>query len=295
MDVYRELITEVTQTLSGWGEAFFSRLPHLVMAALILVLSYFLGKLARRGLASALKRTRLPSSLRGLAERMAQIAVVGIAVLICLGLLDLEKPLTSLLAGAGVVGIAVGFAFQNSTANFIGSVTLALRRPFQIGDLVELGDTMGTVCGIDMRVTKVRTFQGQEVLIPNKEVVENRIKNYSTGSRRVDVEVGVGYGSDLDQALQVTLEALREVDGQPQGSEPSAYLTGFGGSSINIVARVWTRTDQQPDNLETRSQMILQIKKAYDQAGLEIPYPIRTLDISGAVEDFRGLEPLAAK
>ena len=295
MDIYKALIMEVTQTLSGWGEAFFSRLPHLVMAVLLLVASYFLGKLAKKGLGRALQHTRLTPSLQGLASRAAQAAVVAVAFLICLGLLDLEKPLTSLLAGAGVVGIAVGFAFQNSTANFIGSVTVALRRPFRIGDLVQLGDTMGTVQDIDMRITRLRTFQGQDVLIPNKEVIENRITNYSTGQRRVDVAVGVGYDSDLEHALEVTMEALRAVEGQAEGTEPSAFLTGFGGSSIDITARVWTDTEEQPTYMETRTRMIIEIKKAYDAAGLEIPFPIRTLGISGAVEELHGTDLLAAK
>ncbi|XYI03508.1 mechanosensitive ion channel family protein [Sorangium sp. So ce1128] len=139
-------------------------------------------------------------------------------------ILNLEKAATSLLAGAGIVGLALGFAFQDLAANFIAGVYLAVRFPFREGDLIETNDTLGIAERIRIRSTTIRTLEGQAVMIPNKEIFTTKLINDSeTGARRVDLSVGVSYGDDLDKVRRVALDAARQVRARDTDPVPGPH------------------------------------------------------------------------
>src|SRR5690606_23692674 len=132
---------------------------------------------------------------------------------------------------------------------------------------------------INLRDTVVKTFQGEYVIIPNKEVFQNAIENYSMlGKRRIDLTVGVSYGDDLEKVKRITLEALKGIANLSKEEETSLFFNKFGDSSINFVVRIWVNTPEQPAFLEVRSEAIIRIKKAFDANDISIPFPIRTLD-----------------
>jgi Small-conductance mechanosensitive channel len=186
---------------------------------------------------------------------------------------------TSLLAGAGIVGLALGFAFQDIAANFMAGIYLSVRRPFRRGHIVETQDYFGTVHEVNLRWTEIYSQQGQLVLIPNKHVFENPIMNYSAlGRRRVDLKVGVSYGEDLARVKEVAVQAIEGVSTRLPERPVDLYFEEFGESSIDLVVRFWVNFSKQPDYLEARSEAIQRLKTAFDQAGIVIPYPVRTLD-----------------
>jgi small conductance mechanosensitive channel len=175
--------------------------------------------------------------------------------------------------------LALAFAFQDMAANFLSGVMISLRKPFVPGDIVETHDFFGTIELVDMRNTTLRTPDGQRVLIPNRHVFENPIRNYTAfNRRRIDLEVGVSYGDDLEAVERVTLEAVGGVSARDPNKEIDFFFTGFGDSSINLVVRFWIDYHKQRDYLGARSEAIMKIKKAYDEADITIPFPIRTLD-----------------
>ena len=190
--------------LQGWLEAIIVGLPNIVAALVVVVLFALLARLARRLARRLMDRVSANLHVNRLLATTAYVIVLATGLFVALGILQLDKTVTTFLAGAGIVGLALGFAFQDIASNFISGVILSVRRPFDEGDVVETNDYMGTVHEVNLRSTVVRTFQNQLVVIPNKEVFQNPVVNYSRlGQRRVDIGVGVAYGDDLEKARQL--------------------------------------------------------------------------------------------
>lgn len=265
--------------LVGWFDAFVLMLPNIVIAVLALVLMTFLGRLVARGVLKGLDKTHLVETARQLIGRVVRFGFIGLGLVLALSILELDGAVTSLLAGAGVVGLALGFAFQDLASNFISGVGLSLRRPLQTGDIIEHGDTWGTVEKIDLRTTSVRLPDGPLVLVPNKQIYQEKVTIFTdAGERRVDLEIGVSYGDDLELVQRVTSEAIGAVRARIEDRDPEVYFTGFGDSSINLVARFWVPYHRQSEFLAAQSEAIMRVKKAYDDNDVTIPFPIRTLD-----------------
>jgi len=274
----RAILQELVDKLEGWLAGIILMLPNFVAAVVVVVLAGLVARGVRRGIRGILGRSATTPTVSNLMATVGYLAVLAIGVFIALGILGLDTALTSLLAGVGIIGLALGFAFQDLASNFIAGVLLAIRRPFVEGDLIEHDDHFGIVTEINLRSTRLRTLQGQVVIIPNADVFTNAVINYSTGERRVDLQCGVAYGDDLERTREVVLTAVRELDGVNADREIDFYFEEFGDSSIDFVVRFWIVFARQPDFLEARSEAIIAIKKALDGAGLTIPFPIRTLD-----------------
>ena len=253
-------------------------LPNLVIAALIVAVAVVIARLARRGMHGLLRRTSSYEQVNHLLSTIVYVVVLAVGTFIALGVIGADKAVTSLLAGAGIVGLAIGFAFQDLASNFIAGILLSIRRPFIEGDIIETADYFGTVVEVNLRSTRLRTFQGQIAIIPNAQVFQNPVENFSTGERRVDLRCGVAYGDDLEKAREVAINALRGLDGVDPNRPVNLYYEEFGDSSVNFVLCYWLDFRKQPDFLAAQSEGIIAVKKAFDAHGITIPFPIRTLD-----------------
>lgn len=272
--------------LALWLKELIRLLPNIALATIILVLGFMLAKTIRNFFKKLLKRFIHNEALDNLFGSLIYVFFIGIVIFTALSVLKLDKAVTSILAGAGILGLALAFAFQDIAANFMSGIFLSVRRPLHVGDIVKIKDYMGKVEEINMRDTVIRTYQGQMVIIPNKEVFQNPIENYSLlGKRRIDLTAGVSYGDDLEKVLLVTIAAVKEIEGLSTEDEVTMFYTDFGDSSINYVIRFWISTLASADFLDIRSQAIMKIKRAYEQNDIMIPFPIRTLDfgIKGGV------------
>ena len=276
----------IVQKLDRWLQALIKLLPNILLAVIILVIGIFVAGWIKKLAAKLIAKISHNTTLNGLFASVVYLFFVCIAIFTALSILQLDKAVTSILAGAGIAGLALAFAFQDIAANFISGIFISFRRPLHIGHIVKVKDYMGKVEEINLRDTVLRTFQGQLVIIPNKDVFQNPIENYSLlGKRRLDLAIGVSYGDDLEKVKSVTLNAVKGIPELSQKDETTLFYTEFGDSSINFIVRLWINSPEQPTYLSVGSQAIMRIKKAYDENDIMIPFPIRTLDfgIKGGV------------
>ncbi len=269
--------------LIGWYEGAVALLPNMLIAIIIVVAAVFIARLVRTLVVNLLhKVTEKAPQARNVVDLLGTVAYVGVLAVgtfVALGVLDLDGIVTTLLAGAGVVGLALGFAFQDIASNFIAGILMAVRVPFLVGEIIETGGYTGTVEEITLRSTLLKTFQGQLVIMPNAKVYGDPIVNFSRlKQRRVDLGCGVGYGDDLGHAQQVALDAIDGLEVRNSDRPVQLYFTEFGDSSINFTVRFWVDFQAQTDFLEAQSLAIMAVKRAFDSNGVTIPFPIRTLD-----------------
>ncbi|MBC7417814.1 MAG: mechanosensitive ion channel [Pedobacter sp.] len=269
----------ITDKLSLWLKDLIKILPNILLATIVAVIGFFVAKYIHKLATKLLDKLFRNHILNNLFSSIIYIFFLGIVVFIALSILNLDKAITTILGGAGLLGLAFAFAFQDIAANFMSGIFISFRRPISVGNIVKIKDFMGKIESINLRDTVIRTFQGQMVIIPNKEVFQNPIENFSMlGKRRFDLSVGVSYGEDLERVAQITMDAVRDLPGLDKNEKTTMFYNEFADSSINYTIRFWINSLEQPDYLRVGSDAIIRIKKAYDANDIVIPYPIRTLD-----------------
>lgn len=273
---YYDLIVE---KIIHWSDDFVSMLPNFILAVLALILFVILAKIARRIFLRIMRKIITNRELNELLAKTVYVIIVIIGAFVALSVLNLEKTVTSLLAGAGIIGLALGFAFQDIATNFISGFLMAARRPFEVGDVIEAGSYQGVVKTLNIRTTVITSFQGQEIIVPNKELFQNILVNDSTNKvRRIDLGVGVSYGEDLERVREIAIDAVKDIPHRIKEKEVALVYEAFGDSSINFMIMIWVDFDSQLNYLKAQSEAIIAIKKAFDENDIMIPFPIRTLD-----------------
>jgi small conductance mechanosensitive channel len=269
----------LVENLQSWLAGLIELLPKLGLALVVILLTFLVARLVRRGVRNVMRRVSEYEHVNNLVATIARVGLIVGGLFIALTIIELGEVVAALLAGVGVAGLALGFAFQDIAANFISGFILAIRRPFREGDILETGDHIGIVEEINLRTTIIDSFQGQRVIIPNQDVLGHPMINYSErGMRRIDLSCGVAYGDDLEKAKQVALETVENIEYREESKGVDLYYNEFGDSSVNFVVRFWVEFTKQTDYLRAQSDSIMRLKKAYDDTDLTIPFPIRTLD-----------------
>ena len=268
------LLERLFATLRRWFEALGEILPNLAVAVLVLLVFGYGSRYVGRSVCRLMTRVTTHETLSDLLGTVARVTTIVCGLLIALGLLQLDKTVTSLLAGVGVVGLALGFAFQDIAANFMSGFIMALRPPFEKGDLVDTGGQVGTIDRIELRATLLTTLQGLSVIIPNKDVFQSPIINYTrTGDRRMDLLVGVEQTAPLEQAQSLALAAARELEGRNPEREPEVFFTEFIEDSVLFTVRVWLASSDDRTFLSAKSAMIMRLKQAFDAHEIAISLP----------------------
>lgn len=280
-DVFDILLNQI----QGWGRTIIEMLPNFVVAILVVIIFFLLAGVIYRVLSQVLRRFSHNETVTGILSTSVYVLVILVGIFVALGVLRLEKTVTSLLAGAGVIGIALGLAFQDIASNFIAGIFIAFMKPFKVGDIVQVDNTLGQIRRIDIRTTSVMTFDDLELMIPNKDMFTKTITNYTTTPRRrLDIVAGVSYADDLRKVKKVVTEVLESVIHRT--SDPVTFgFTGFGDSSINFKASVWVIYPGDGNFDRACDDAIIKMKDAFDREGISFPFPTRTLDfgIKGGV------------
>jgi small conductance mechanosensitive channel len=277
--------------LSGWIESAIQLLPNIVLALIVMVITWLVVRYVQKYALKIMGRlSKNHAANRVLASVFAALFVL-LMLMIVLDILHLDKALASLLAGAGVIGLAIGLALQEPLINLFSGFMMSFRDPFNIGDLVETNGYFGTIKEISLRATILTLPTGELVTIPNKLVIQNPFKNYSiTGERKVEFQCGVAYDSDLEKVQETTVQTLSSLC--TSGKENiDFFYTQFGDSSISFTVRFLLGKCTNADYLKTKSQAIIALKKAFDNEGIVIPFPIRTLELKDNNIRVRQLQP----
>ena len=275
--------------LDLWVKQLVLMLPNLALALIVLLLTFAGARFIQRTIDKVLPRFSHSVALNNLISSVVYTASLLVGFIIVLNVLRLYSTVTSLLAGVGIIGLALGFAFQDIAANFISGVIIAVRKPFGVGDVVESNDYFGTIERISLRTIDIRQVTGELVKVPNRKVFENVMTIFTHyGIRRVDVTMGVSYGEDLERVQQVVKDAVTGIKGMVEKKAVEVVYEEFGDSAISLKVRFWVHYGRQFDYVFARSEAIIKIKKAFDNNNVQIPFPIRTLDFGiKAGEDLR--------
>lgn len=265
--------------LFGWFNVIIENLPNLILAILVFVAAFFLARYVSKLVEKLVVKRVEQKSISLVVSRIASVITVLVGLFIALGILNLSQALTSLLAGAGVIGLVVGLALQGTLSNTVSGIVLSFRDRIRIGNWVETNGYSGEVIDINLNTFILKEADNNIVIVPNKMILENPLKNYSLTTRmRVFLECGVGYESDLEQVEKLTKDTIAKTFDQVEKPEDvEFYYTEFGDSSINYLCRFWIDADSMLEKLRAKTTAIIEIKKAYDNAGINIPFPIRTL------------------
>ncbi|WP_265429305.1 mechanosensitive ion channel family protein [Chryseobacterium sp. YIM B08800] len=271
----------IDEKLNLWFREIVEILPNLLLAVFVLLIGFFIAKWIRKLTLKIFKKISSNHTITNLFSTFIYITALGIVFFTALSILKLDKAVTSILAGAGIFGLALAFAFQDIASNFISGIFISFRKPLHIGDIVSVKNYMGKVMEVNLRDTVIKTFQGKIVIIPNKDVFQNPVENYSIlGKRRLDLKVGVSYDSNLEKVAQIAVDALKNIEGLAPEEKITLFYEEFGDSSINFTVRLWCNSAEQIDYLTVGHNAIVSIKKAFDLHKINVPFPVRTLDIN---------------
>ena len=254
---------------------FVNFLPRLIVAIIVFVLALYLGRVGFRAVDRIFTRRRVDPELVLLMARIAQWSIIIFGTVWALAQVNFN--VTGFVAGLGIVGFTVGFALKDVAENFVAGILLLLQQPFDIGDAVEVDGYGGTVTDIEIRSTTIRTWDGLLVIIPNASVYSNPITNFSKVSqRRVSVDVGVGYNTDLEKADRIIIDVVNKLPGIKNDPEPFVVFKEFGDSSINATVYFWIDTSEA-GYFGSLDAVVKGIKAAFEKETIEIPFPIRTV------------------
>jgi len=268
------LIRSVGRVVDG----FIGNLPMLAIGVVILLLTGVVAGFAQRISKRAFARARLRQSLRDLFTHLIYIAIWFLGLLIALGVV-FDFGMGELVATAGLVSIAIGFAFQDIFENFFAGILILWRFPFEPGDFIEIEseNIEGRVEEIWIRMTLIRLTTGELVTVPNSTVYKSPIRILTNRDvRRMSVECGVAYGEDVTEAREVIRKAVTDCSTVREDHPIQVFLTGFGDSSMDYEIAWWCGATPVQQR-ESRDQVVEAIKKSLDAAGIEIPYPYRVL------------------
>ena len=270
LEAWSKMITK----LVSWLDGLIINLPNIVIALIVFISVLFISKYVNKITLRILDKGKLQKSMKNVIAKLMAMITVLVGLILILGILDLSKTLNTILAGAGVAGLAVGLALQGALANTYSGIILSYIKFVKLGDWIKSNDYEGEIVNIDLRAVTLKQVDNNLVYIPNKQVVENPIKNYSrTSQSRVILNCG-------DFVKQLAVKTItNHFDSVGSESEVIFLYKEFGDSSINFELRYWINSTSGLEVAKSKTEAIIQLKNAFDKNNINIPFPIRTLNI----------------
>ncbi|QIO23077.1 mechanosensitive ion channel family protein [Haloarcula sp. JP-L23] len=264
--------------------------PPLVSAAttvvlfiVVFVVIYLLGKyFMTRAVERSLRHRDFDETLVGLAVSTTGVVVAVVAVALAATVAGFGVVLAAFATLAGALALAVGFAAQDLIANFVAGVFIIQDEPFTVGDWIEWDGNSGVVRDIELRVTKLDTFDNQMITVPNSDLANAAvINNVENDQRRVSVDFGIGYDDDIDQARDAIIDEGTHIDDVLEEPVPTAPVTGLGDSAVVLQGRIWIDPNESSYGA-IRAQFVEAVKQRFDSEGIDMPYP--NTELSGGIE-----------
>jgi len=269
-------IQTLTDQVELMARGLVQHLPALVIAVLVLLLTALLARFAGSIGDRIVDRTKLRDDLKQLLDTLIKLVVWVIGVLIALTVAVPSFTPAGAFAGLGFGAVAIGFAFQDIFENFLAGVLIMLREKMHINDLIECEGILGRVERITLRETHVRQLSNELTLIPNSVLFKNPVKILTDDTvRRNEIVVGVSYDTDLEKAQDIILRTVQGIEAVNTEKPVIVYAQEFNSSSIDFLVQWWSQSVAR-DLRQTKSEVVIAVKQALDEAGIEIPFPYVT-------------------
>jgi small-conductance mechanosensitive channel len=264
---------------------------HVLAFALVMWLSLKLATFVHFIMTvDLLPRVDLPRGVPETISRLSRYLVILVGALVASAAAGFDISKITIILGA--LGVGVGFGLQNIVNNFVSGLILLFERPIRVGDTLSVGDTGGTVTRIGMRSSLVSTWNGAEIIVPNARLVSEDVVNWtlSNDRRRIEISVGVAYGTDPERATRLIADVARAHDDVDPHPEPVCLFLGFGDSSLDFQLQAWTAA-ANAEMLSVASDLCHGIARTLADAGIEIPFPQRDVHLRGSDSTRPGSSP----
>lgn len=250
-------------------------LQIFVLAVLVALAGYIANKVSNIFIQRAVESRGGDKHAAVTGKKISAYVIYSLTFVALLGVFGV--PLTSLGAVVGLIGLGLSFALKDMIANFISGVLILANGEFKIGDQIKVAGEEGTITDIRVRATDVKTYDGRKVIVPNSKLYSDVVVNNTAyDERRFEVIVGIGYDEDIEKAKKLAIESLEEAEGVELEPEPQVLVSELGGSSVDLKLRGWTKPTKA-NMVKSSSQVTQKVKEKYDEVGIDIPYPIRTV------------------
>ncbi|MGJ8592976.1 MAG: mechanosensitive ion channel family protein [Aquaticitalea sp.] len=280
----------LSDSLTKFYNNFIDQLPGITIAILIVILGFliaqWIGQFTRKRISA---RTQDPLMSKFLGKAIKYILII-ISIMIALQAAGLGGIATGILTAAGASAVVLGFAFKDIGENFIAGIILTFNRPFDVNDTVEIGDNFGKVKALEFRYTKLKTFDGKDVYIPNSDVLTEPVTNYTEdGFFRWDFIIGIAYEDNIEGAKATVLKALRQEPNVIEDEEHENFVIEdeLATSTVNLKVFFWVdTTDFRRMALITKGNVVRNVKEALEEAGYYMPADIQEIKLYGGVKEF---------
>lgn len=285
----RTEISAVWDKIQSMINDFIILLPNMVIALIVFAIFLFVGRAIKRAV-RRLTRDRSQARNLGLVlGRLAQGITVLVGLFVALSIVIPTFKAGDLVQLLGISGVAIGFAFRDILQNFLAGILILLTEPFQIDDQIVFKNFEGTVENIQTRATTIRTYDGRRIVIPNAELFTNSVTvNTAFDNRRLEYDIGIGYGDNIDRAKELILEAMHGLDCVLKDPAPDALVMDLAESTVNIRARWWVKPPRRADDLKSRDRVLSAIKKKLTANGIDLPFPTQQILFHDQTEETDG-------
>jgi len=282
-------ISALWDRIQGMINGFIVLLPNIVLALIVFAIFFVVARAIKR-VVKRLTRDRHQARNLGLVlGRLAQGTILLIGLFVALSIVIPTFRAGDLIQLLGISGVAIGFAFRDILQNFLAGILILLTEPFQINDQIVFKEFEGTVENIETRATTIRTYDGRRIVIPNSELFTNSVTvNTAFENRRLEYDVGIGYGDDIDRAKELMLEALHSVPEILKDPAPDVLLMELAESTVNIRVRWWIDPPRRADDLASRDKVLSTIKKTLVENGIDLPFPTQQILFHDQTEETDG-------
>ena len=283
------MIDRLFARLESMGRSALLALPNLAVGVVVLLLFWLVSRLLTRLVRSVVARAGQPTGVQVVLGRLTGWAVLALGLLVGLAVVFPTVTAASVFGALGIGSVAIGFAFKDILQNLLAGILILLTRPFRIGDQIVSGAHEGTVEDIAVRSTSLQTYDNRRVVIPNSELYTNRVTvNTAYPHRRLAVDVGIGYGDDIDTAKQIIEDTLAGLDNVVTDPAPTVLVTALGDFAVNLQVRFWIDPPARKEAVEIADQVLTAVKPALIGAGIDLPMPTQQVLLHDQTEPADG-------
>lgn len=274
-----EATQAASNTVIEMINGFFAQLPLIGVGIVVFLIFLAIAAIVRKVIRATAEKASINPMLASLLARIGYIIVVVLGIFIAATVIFPGISPGDLIAGLGIGSVALGFAFKDVLQNLFAGFLILLYRPFEIGDQIKVNEFEGTVEEINVRATKIKTYDGERVVIPNTDLYMDAVLvRTAFPSRRTKITVGIGYDESHEQARRILLDVLKNTEGVLEDPAPDVDVVELADSSVNLKMLYWTDS-QQSSTRKTADRVVSAAKAALDKAGIEIPFPQRVVEI----------------